>query len=189
MRDKSNLDRERLSVLELAETDHVKRHVLSLLSLLSFPCSFLFHLHPKLSPSRLNPSDSCQGSARFAAPQLRQKPVFCKPQHGQVRRWSSFSETNTHMETVSLFYATSVRPETKDLPEVSRNSVRVYRARHRVQQRYYKYLLHALLHQLSLRDPMHVSGLVELTSPAKGSETARLYQVCQDGRATSRPLF
>lgn len=42
-----------------------------------------------------------------------------------------------------------------------------YSARHRVQQRYYKHLLHVLL---------HVSGLVELPSPAKGRETARLYQ-------------
>lgn len=94
------------------------------------------------------------------------------------------------METVGLLLrSVSAARDERDLREVSRNSVRVYRARHCVEQRYYKYLLHALLHQLSLRDPMHVSGLVELTSPAKGSETASLYQPAKMEEPPRDPFF
>lgn len=40
-------------------------------------------------------------------------------------------------------------------------------------------LLHVLLHPLNLQGPMHVSGLVELISPAKSQGTATLYQAAK----------
>lgn len=40
-------------------------------------------------------------------------------------------------------------------------------------------LLHVLLHPLNLQGPMHVSGLVELISPAKSTGTATLYQTAK----------
>lgn len=130
MRDEGNLDRERLSVRVCCVRSRDIARAASLLSLRPF----LFHLHPKLSPSRLNPFDSCQAQpacCSTATPEAGFLQATARP--GEALGQALGHDTEQllrhkylHGNGWSFLRSVSAAPgERENLPKVSRNSVRV----------------------------------------------------------------